>query len=530
MVSVMTIFGSSTLYYALLLCAALATAMFDRPTSGRSYTTLLRYGVALILHVAFHLWILLLAYVFLWRIGLLAGWSHVTAAWIALAVATAALILPQPSTWLRNSLHRLADIPAMAFRTTDSLADAEVEAKDDVQIEARTTLDALGISRDYAWLPPAQSLYDQLFRATCLFMQLRRWDGDGRYRSFLEEANNDMFRLRQRFDAMSIGASRTLISLERLGLVKHEFAIHSPDSHDIDGILRSLVSDSIADACEDVSRFHREACLLATRGVLATKATSHGRLRSFHQLGFGQLKDAPPNRYFALSVAAAVLFVGIWLMFLLAPVPPRDLMPFQLQSLIMVSQLGAIAIALAPKHYFAFATGGLHIRTPWAFIISAGFIAVLFAVFVNISFGFVLKGTWEGVKTRLEIGAPYLGFAMLTSIATAWLMRDECWWRRSSQWVRRALDALVFGIGWLIAGLIAFAAEALTGGSDEAGSLLTRLPVMFLFGAAMGALILEYTRDRTAIEPDLHDGQASEPARFPSFPRRSALSEREHVA
>jgi hypothetical protein len=329
---------------------------------------------------------------------------------------------------------------------------------------------------------------------------------------------------------MSVGASRTLISLERLGLVKHEFSIHSPDSRDIDGILRSLISDSIADACEDVSRFHRDACLLATRGVLSTKATSAGRLNSFHELGFGQLKDPPPSRYFALAVAAGVLFVGIWLMFVFVPVLPKDLMPRQLQSLIMVSQLGAIAIALAPKHYFAFATGGLHIRTPWAFIISAGFVAVLFAVLVNIAFGFVLKGTWDGVKTRLETGAPYLGFAMLTAIATAWLMRDQCWRRRSSQWVRRGLDALVFGIGWLIAGLIAIAAEALTGGSDEVKSLLPRLSAMFLFGAAMGALILEYTRDRTAIEPDFHEGQASEADRSPAISQRTAFSVRKRAA
>lgn len=498
----MTTPAPNELFFAAALIIALTASGFNRPSWSRTYTTFARYYLSLALYVEYHVAILLASYVFTLPIREAFDWPLWVSVWSAFAITITVHIAPVFAGPMRHRIQRLAGIPGKANDLSAILADAELHASGEVQARANATLRTLGIGPGSDWLPKARRLHEHMNRATCLFVQLREWENQPRLAGFIEEAKNEIFRLRQRFDAMSLRVSRMLASIELLGQIKHEFTRKSLENDCINDHFRRLIEDMIADACEDVSLFHRDACLLATRGILTIETTRIGRRRAFTNLGFRQNELEHPSLYFVFPLAAGFLFVGLWVFFLLFPVEKKDLEPLQLQILIMSIQMGAIAISILPKTLYGFANGGLHKRTPWLFVIASGIFAVLFAILVNILVGAAIHheshGLLGGASRRLVSGAPFLPFAMLTATSVAWLIQDHRWHRIDSRVLRRGCDAIVFGLAWVSAGIFALVLEGLADGlilPDAAQALSTqKLTGMFLFGGSLGALISEYVR------------------------------------
>lgn len=499
------------LAFPAVLAGVLAAVAFNRPSWLRSYTTQIRYYVAMVVYAGFYLTILLVAYILLRPLGNALHWQAWGAAWGAFAVTVGVRTVPALERWIRRWLYKLAEIPVGARRLSAALATRELQVSEEVQARANAMLQAVGIGATFDWLPQAQAqpLHEQMRRAAWLFVQLRDWEAKPPFKRFVSEAGNDLYRLRQRFDAMSFRVSRMLASIELLGQIRHEYSRQAADSGDIDGrSLRRLIEGMIADACEDVRGFYRDACLLATRGILVTRATRGGRKRAFELLGFRRLEPERSDVYLVFAITAGLLFFALWIYSLKVGFNRADLTPFQLRFLIVVVQMGALAIAMLPNKLFGFASGGLHKRTPWAFVAASGACALVFAVLVNILAGAALGGL-ERVLIRLRNAAPFLPYAIATASSVAWLVQDHRWNRVDSRMLRHGCDAAALGLAWAAAGLLAYILihVAKLGAPGVQSMSLAIAVTSFVLGATLGVLIPERMRYRPDAEfwPDVLD-------------------------
>lgn len=525
--------------FALTTTALLAWVGFNRPSWTRTYTTAARYRFAVAAHIALYIVVLLLVYAILRRAA--AAYEAVdpelpsALMWLALVITVCLRsVVPLSSRW-RAWFHRVAGIPHQAGRFAKFLAETELEANEAIKAQAQAMLLSRGIDAEHDWLPLAQPMHRNLLKATQLFIQMRTWAEDSRFCGFAHEAKNELDHLRQRFDRLSFQVSRTLASIERLGELKHLFSERSAERPGVAGAtgdaasdrldrqfddhLRRLAGDMIADACEDVSLFYREACVLAARGVMATEATRRGRDRAIARLGFKPRQREARSPFGVLLNAAVLLYVGLWIFFLILPAEapsvgatadagagmgePQDSVSVgQRIAIITVNVLGALAIAILPKRHWGFANAGLHQRTPVEFVVAAGVCAVLFSIVVNLAAGALLYGGWDGAWRRLIEGSAYLHSAFLTAATVAWLVQDHRWLGAKSARERHLRDAATFGSVWFVSSLMA--QLILSGAGMDTFLQWQTLAIAFggfVFGAVMGYAIPESVRDERLRRP-----------------------------
>jgi len=498
---------------ASVVAALCASAGFNRPSWSRSYTTASRFRLARVAFVAAFLLMLLVVYAIVQRGFALAmpdaapaAGNAVAAMWLALLVVLVLRMLPL-SRRLRETFHRLAGVPDSARRLADLLSAAELDAPEPVLEEARAMLLSLGIDSESDWLPITRPLHAQLLNTTVLFVQIRQWTQDPDLASFTREAKHEVDTLRHRFDRMSFRVARTLTSIERLGTVRHLFSalqrsdeepmVARDESQQLDPLLRKLVNDLIADCCEAIAAFHADACLLASRAVMATQDTRRGRDRLLARLGFRLPQRESRNAYGVLGLALVMLYVGIWLFLTILPANTGgDDAGLELKEKVAVITaivFGALMIAIVPKLRWGFANAGLHERTPVSFVVGAGLAALLFAVVVNLVSGALLIGGWAGAVMRLNDGAPYLHAPFLTAMTMAWLVQDHRWRRLVSERGRRRRDALVLGAVWAVSGIVVRVMAMLLTGAPLSVFVGTVLG-SFVFGAVLGYVIPESVR------------------------------------
>jgi hypothetical protein len=543
----------TSVVFAVTMTALAGSVGFNRPSWSRTYTTAARYRFAMAAHIAVYLAVLLVAYAVLRRVAAAYGAIDpgVSSAlmWLALVVTLCMRGVSRLSRSLRARLHHMSGIPNHASRFAKFLAETELEPSAKIKAQAESMLLSRGIDAEHDWLPLAQPMHRNLRKATQLFIQLREWENDARFSRFANEAKNELDQLRQRFDRMSFRTSRTLQSIERLGELRQLFSERRapPAEHDEDGThpldgdfddhLRHLASDLIADACEDVSLFYREACTLVARGVLATEGMRGGRDRAISTLGFKPKQREMASPFGVLANAAVLVYVGLWIFFLILPTdtqPPAvpegtsgpGLSLGQRIAIITVNVIGAFAIAIVPKRHWGFANAGLRPRTPVGFVVAAGVAAALFAVGVNLVAGALLYGGWDGALRRLAEGSTYLHSAFMTAAAVAWLVQDHRWRDTVSVRDRHWRDAATLGAVWLVSSLVA---QLFRSGADMDD--LMRWPTLAIaigggvFGAVLGYFVPGAVRDEQLRRPspafaltasDFHAGPVSDDGRWPS--------------
>ena len=491
--------SAPTFLFALVMTAVFAAVGFNTPSWSRSFTSAARYRAALAAHIVLYLLLFLVTF------ALVSHWPGSSSAidastrseliLVALAITLAFRAIPPLARALRNHLHELAGITSYAIRRATFLAESDIEASPAIRQRAKVMLLACGIDADRDWLPIAQPLHEQMMRTAQLFIQLCSWEDKPRFASFQREAANELFRMRQRFDGLAFRVARTLATIESLAEVRHLFSEQSTASGDLDKRLKPMVGNLISDACEDVALFHRDACLFAVRGVLSTESMRRGRERAFARLGFVKSEREVLSVYRVFPYAAALLFIGLWVFFLILPpiVPAAPGQPTLTDNqrivIIVLIVMGALTIAIFPKLNYGFANCGLRQQTPWPFIVSAGVCAVLFAMLVNIEAGAVIYGGRAGAWQRLTEGLPYAPTTFVTSATVAWLIQDHRWRQMRTALLRRLCDAGVFGLMWtLVSPLTSYLRD------DPTPRAITAAIGAFVFGAAMGALIPELVR------------------------------------
>ncbi|SDC27884.1 hypothetical protein SAMN05444679_102130 [Variovorax sp. CF079] len=491
------------LAFAVAMTMLMASVGFNRPTWARSYTTAARYRMALTAHVVLYVLLLFTVYAFLARLTAdpeASGPSdRFWVLWLSLAAVACVRAIAPIARRVRNWLHRLGDIPSGAGRFAKFLAETDFDANESVHAQARALLVARGIDAERDWLPLAQPMHRLLSRTTELFIQLRAWEEKPRFAGFSREAKNELFRLRQRFDRLTFRVSRALAFIEQLGEIKQVLSERAADCPELDDRLRKLVSDTIADVCDDISLFYRDTCVLTARGIMATEATRRGRDAAISRLGFTPKNSKASNPYRALLYAACLLYIGLWIFFLVVPSarPPKgtDLPLAQRIPVITLIVLGSLAVAIVPKLRWGFANGGLHRETPWAFVVLAGACAVVFSILVNLAAGALFLGGADGAWLRLTAGAPYLHSGFFTAGTVAWLVQDHRWTAVTSPRAQRLRDAAVLGLAWFAASLLA--AFLLTRSMDGfiRWTTLAFVAGGFIFGSLIGYLIPHLVRN-----------------------------------
>jgi hypothetical protein len=486
--------------------AVFAAMGFNRPSWIRTFATAACFRTALVGHIVLYLVLLLVEYaLFVAGVSLYRYFDPVatvptktTLIWVALALTLAVRATPALADRVRATMHRLAGIPDRAYRFGTVLADTDLHASEAVAQETRDYLASLGIDAEQDWLPVARPTHRLLFKATALFVQLRRWEDDDRFAGFMVEAKNDYSLLRRRFDRLVLRVSRTLKTIERLGEVRHLYVERGSDgdsSADFDEMLKRMVSDLISDNCEDISAFHDDACLFAARGAMSTQSARAGRDAMVSRLGFGIRQRPKEISYGSLAGAAVLLYVGIWLCFLVLPTANTGMKLKDLVNVVSLIVLGSIAIPVVPKLRWGFANAGLRGKTPVSFVLGAGIVAALFAVLVNLVAGALLLGGMAGAWTRLQAGAPYLPSVVTTSVTFAWLIQDHRWQSAIRQRGRRWRDAMTLGGAWLVmSALSALLVASITDKPVDSVELLLRAIIGLGFGALLGFVIPESVR------------------------------------
>ncbi|KIQ25689.1 hypothetical protein RT97_23270 [Variovorax paradoxus] len=520
---------SVSMVFAAGLTVLMASAGFNRPSWSRSYTTAWRYWTAVAAHAGLYLLLFMLCYGVLLRImGVDAprgSGARTLVLWLALALVACLRAVVPLSRRLRERLHRMAGIPQQALSLAKFIAEMPFEARSDIRAQARDMLRMRGIDADRDWLPLAQPLHQQMRKAAELFIQLRAWDQERSLGRYTREVTHELYRLRQRFDRLSFRVSRTLASIEQLGEIKVIASDHGiDDNKDLDDRLRHLVSDMISDVCEDIGLFYRDASVLAARGVLATNLRQAGRNAAFERMGFTACASEPDNLSRAFGYAALLMLAGLWIFFVV--LPPDDgagLSVGQRIAVILVIVMGTLAIAILPKFYFGFASGGLHRRTPPAFVVAAGACALGFSVLVNLAAGALVYGGTAGALQRLAEAAPTLPSTFLTGALVAWLTQDHRWAAVDDVRARRGLDAALFGAAWLLSAVVSRGFTADTLAEFWNWRTLAAVGAGLVLGAAMGAVIPELARRRRTPAACEAAPASGEPAALnPPAPRISA--------
>lgn len=474
---------------------------FNRPTWSRSFTTAGRYGVAVSVHSGIYALLLFILYAAVRR-GMrdsVANWEGDAAKDTALELAvllTIALRLFMPfARRLRDAMHRMCGITDQANRFAKFLAESKIEASADVRAKALAMLSNRSIGTEETWIAPAKPVYACLLRTTTLFLQLRDWE-DGvdvrRFSGFVKEASNEFDQLRRRFDRLIVRAARARSSIDRVGTVKLLHSQHTAgsgvaekDVEQFDEHLRRLVTDGVADICEDITVFHRDACLLAARGVMVVAPTRASRDRCIVGLGFTPSVNRTPSAYATLGYAAVLLYVGACLFFLILPRQTHAIAQAVVNVVITVNVLGSLAIAILPKSRWGFATTGLHQKTPLPFLFAASVCSVLFAVGVNLAAGAAVLGGWAGAMQRLTEAAAYLPSQFFTTATIVWLTQDHRWADLSSSRMRRLRDALTLAAVWVAATAVSQLFLPAASRSSPIGQLIGAC----IFGAVIGFVV-----------------------------------------
>lgn len=517
--------SGAALAAALAIVVAAATIGFNTPSWSRSFTTATRFHAALAAHVVVYVVAFMIAFLLLQHVSRESAWPLV----IALAIVLAVRAIPPLARLVREPLHRLARISEYAQLRGAALAESPIKASPAIAQSARTLLLSYRIDSSRDWLPPVQPLHERMQRTAELFVAICGWENERRFAGFIRETANELYRLRQRFDGLAFRVARTLSTIESLAELRHLACESSARDVAIDRRVKTMVDNLIADACEDVMLFHRDACMIATRGVLATELTSKGRACAIEALGFVKNEPEVLSVYRVFPYAAALLFAGLLVYFVMLPTPqPRaggepTLTTAERIVVILIIVMGAISFSIYTKLHFGFANGGLRQRTPWPFVLGAGLFAVMFAVLVNLDVGALLYGplvgTWHGALIRVRQGVPYMPSAALTAGSIAWLIQDHRYRAIASARVRRACDAAIFSAVWIAGSAIAFALLRLAG--TQRPSLVQMLAFSLVLGAAMGALIPELVRN-----PRIRgsDGTVMAPLSSGRFPILSAAA------
>lgn len=518
------------LMVAFTTCAFYAAVAFNCPSWARSYTTAARYTAALSAYVIVYWLTFALAVTLAMAIAAVSSddpgsadqSTQVGLVYGALLLTFCARgLLARPRSWL----HSLAGVPSYATRLSVTLGSGDFVPNESVLQEARALLRSRGIECESDWLPPARPAYQQLLRATALFIQLRAWEDDRQFSHFVCKIQNEFNVLRRRFERLSFRVARTLIVMERLGEVRYRSidpatsriltldesdgmirlknaadapgqGSSSPPGSEVDVLMRKIIMDLITEVCEDIRYFYEDACLLAVRGILATQRRRAGRKACAEKLGFLASHPFPNMGYGVLVPTALLLYCGVSLIFLVLPtIHVVDLSRAAAIAIVSLTTFGAMAVAIVPKLRWGFANTGLRNRTPVAFVLGAGGAAALLDALIQLMAGAVINsGGLTGGLHRLLLSCPWLPGYFATGASVAWLVQDTRWLSTSRDLRRRLYDALVLGSVW-IAGTVA--GNVILNRLDL--DLLTTLVASFLFGGVVGYLIPETVRDRPTL-------------------------------
>jgi hypothetical protein len=482
----------------LLFVVAFARAAFDRPYSVRSYTTAAWYYFGLILYVA----IRVLMYYLLVLPLPVTSWASPVAVALGIILLHRIPLLSRLDQWLRRPLRRLTGWPRKAIGFAEALSKADVNVSPGLAAEVKSLLVRRGYYADEEWLPAAEPMRRLWFKSAALFHQVRGWEGDRRYRWFVEGHQSEFDVLRGRFDELSLKIVRVLAIVEDIGDLAGRLEPERSSAGPPQKAARSItaiVDAILANLREDIAFFHKNLCLYVARGVLAGAVTAGGRRRRLKELG---VEMEPPLGSIPLALGSAfasyvAVFGVFWLPAALrAPafgvVPDREVGDVLLLMIMIATiQVAALAATILAKKFFWFANEDIRGRTPFGFVIGSGAATMVLGVPIQLFFIWLMNDAdLERAKSEFASSWPWLFTALATGSGCAWLIQDSRWLFVPWRWVRGVLDGTVMVVGMSVATYLALS----LGAPSRLGSVW---PIVMLIGL-VGGLVASTRRRRAA--------------------------------
>lgn len=521
-----------------IIVATMASMRFNRPSWQRSYTTSFRYHLALALFLILQITVYYVLCSITRHAVLNFGnfeaedRSVVMLGSPILIALVVGLLLPlvRPyERWPRAKLLSVAGIPGEGEQLAILLEGAPFAASEAVLAEAKSSMVRRGLDPDHRWLAPAEPVKQLLVKAAVVFLQLRSWESNPRYKHFFAEARISFDNLRQRFDQLSLKVSRTFSDIERIGEVSYllstshaepaseqaltsssadrQIPLEGSTASGGEGIIKKIVEDLLSDLHEDVATLFKDFCRFIARAVLTCEFTERMRTQRLRELGFQLETRGVAGSFNALFYAGAVILFGLWLFFAAfatgADHPSEVPIPL-LVVMITAIQVGALTVAIVPKVFWKFANSGLSGRTPVGFVVGAGLAAVVVSSCLNLVVGFLVLKGWDGAWLRLQHTYPWVLSAFSTAATTAYLVQDQRWAGVGSIKRQRMLDALVMGVVMCLASLAVrfwffeFSPDQRdhTQDFDVSIRLMVSLIFSFLLGGLIGYIVPGAFRER----------------------------------
>jgi len=489
------------LAFAAAFTSLFAMLGFNRPSWLRTYTTAARYVEAAVVHMCAYVLLMALVCAVLNALKVRLGLDDrgTIAVEIALFVALVVRGLPWTASRIRAWAHRVAGTPAAGHAYAAALANAGFEPPEQARAQALQILRSRGIDVTQDGLPPARPVLQTAQELTALFVQLRDWEQDRRFRSFLVETGNDFHRLRQGFDRVLLQAARSLATIQKIATL-HQLVVAEREAdhghREASTLVKTIVERIAYDMCEELHQFHREAKEFAARGVMASCWTSRSRSSALARLGF-QPGDYEPRRSYGMVVLnlALLLFFACWIFVVLRGSSSTGNLDVGVQIL-LVTLLVASSIGLAayPIRHWAIANAGIRRRTPVLFVVGTGVAAVLVSIVLSVVVGAVLVGGREGAGVALRATVFMLHSMAMTSMAIAWLAQDHRWGHERDEDHRRVFDGAAFAAVWMVSTVVwasLVSSAGVTGALGLSPQPLTGMDILFdlLFAVVIGGPI-----------------------------------------
>ncbi len=493
--------NAESLIQAILAGMVVTTAAsvgFNQPSWLRTYTTKFLYRSAKVVHALIYLFLLGLFAIASRRAGLGRDFAILVGMVAVLAIRG----LPLVARRLRALSLRVAQTPDRGFIYARSLTEAQVGPSEPRVEEAKVLLQTNGIyvSKN---IEPLRPVYQLLMKIAVVYLNLRRWESERKYQRFMGEALNDFNLLRADFDRATVRAARGIAMIERFGEVGL-LAAGGADGAQLDSLLRRMMKDTVSELCDDLSRFHYQLCLFATRGVMSTRASGSSRMQVLESLGFVKPPQEPVDGHGVLLLQGGLFVYFGCLVY--AHFYPNNGGAIGNGALILLYSListAAFSLAIVPKTRWGFANAGLVPRTPFRFVIGSGLVSLVVAFLLMVAFGGALAHGWSGSLLLLRQNALWLPISsFLTTSTMAWLIQDHRWSNVAHARSRKLRDGAVLGGVWMVgtlAGMLLL--------DDPRFADLLQIeqqpfkPVALLFSLFMGGVVGGFAVSKVRPEP-----------------------------
>jgi hypothetical protein len=429
----------------------------------RSYTTLLLYCVGIALFI---LPFLLIYFAIFYMTREVLSLRDDISASSTICLVMLIWLVPGLPKWWRDFCQNMARVPFCAYSLRNALwASAwELPAKDWPEISRK--LARIGYKIDDLRAIQSAPIQSRFLKIATIMFHLEQWKLQGN--AFFDRNSEHYSNLLAIYDLLSFKAIRALKNTAAIyGAIMEDSKVEPDDWRALDSLsarndssnrlqcaAQNAAGGMLEDLRKDMDFLLDHLLLLMARCVLASETNFAGRESRLVAVGFTSKPQR--NEIVWMVIAAVAISIASVLIWFVAVRHPSDLISgvpavgvtrsFVMSPLITIV---SISIVYHLKRNYAFANEGVFGGLPYKFILSIGILTALLMFPVQAFFDYhQFKADYLDVLVH-EL--PVLLYMWATTTVMALLVQDSMWSSLGSMRMRRVMDGVVFGSGWVLA-------------------------------------------------------------------------------